>query len=296
MMHSIKSEAKLKLSTLSFEAIGTHWSIEHDGDTADIEQPVLDRIELFDKAYSRFREDSIIAQMAQAAGIYELPDDAARLFDFYDELYVATSGLVTPLVGSTLSDAGYDANYSLSFARKTIAPDLSSVLERADNVLTILSPVLIDVGAAGKGYLVDIVAELIIGKGITNFIINAGGDILVSSAIGDITQIALEHPRDASQAIGIASVKSGSICGSSIHLRAWGSHHHIINPNTGDSPMGIQAVWVYAKNALMADGISTALFFEDPDSLRQKFNFEYAIMKADDSLHYSTHFPATFFD
>lgn len=294
MTHSIKSEAKQRRSKLSFEAIGTHWLIEHDGDNADIEWSVLDRIERFDKAYSRFRGDSIVTHMAQVAGRYTLPEDAAVLFDFYDQLHAATSGLVTPLVGVTLSDAGYDANYSLSFMRRTIAPELGTIMKRDANIVTLSSPALIDVGAAGKGYLVDIVANLMTSKGVTSSIVNAGGDILVSGK-SEMTQIALEHPRDTSQAIGVASIQSGSICGSSIHLRAWGSHHHIINPKTGASPMGIQAVWVYARDALTADGISTALFFEEPGTLREKFNFEYAIMKADDSLHHSTHFPATFF-
>lgn len=295
MMRSTKSEAKPRLNAFSFEAIGTHWLIEHDLDSVTIGQFILDRIELFDKAYSRFREDSIVSKISQQGGTFALPDDAAVLFDLYDQLYESTSGLVTPLIGNTLSDAGYDARYSLSFTQKTVAPEMSFVMKREGNMVTLSEPVLIDIGAAGKGYLVDIIAGLITDAGATKFIINAGGDILVSSGDG-MTQVALEHPKDASQAIGIASIRSGSICGSSIYLRSWGSHHHVINPKTGESPMHIQAVWVYAKNALTADGISTALFFEKPQKLKTRFDFEYAIMNADNSLHYSRNFPATFFE
>ena len=96
-----------------FEAIGTAWQI----DTAKpLAQPavadVLGCIRRFDKTWSRFRDVSLISDIARGPGEWELPPEADTLLTFYDELYVLTNGAVNPLIGRTLSDLGYDAGYS----------------------------------------------------------------------------------------------------------------------------------------------------------------------------------------
>lgn len=297
-MHSKKSEPKPKPKQFSFEAIGTRWNIEYEGvdDGAAIEHLVLNRIESFDKTYSRFRGDSITTQMSKYAGVYDLPDDAIELFDFYELLYKVTEGAVTPIMGNTLSDAGYDAEYSLTFKKTTVAPSLSDTYSRTGNTISMKHPALIDVGAAGKGYLIDIVCGLLREHGATCMVVDAGGDVAALSQDGTDIQIALQHPSEASQAVGIALMSTGSLCGSSIYLRNWGTHHHIIDARTAVSPTHIQAAWVYAENTMLADGLSTAIFFTPVERLMQYFDFEYAIIKADDSLVYSTKFPATFFE
>ncbi len=298
MKPSSKSDLKLKRNTFSFEAIGTHWQIDYvpsQSSTEKLERSILNRIETFDKTYSRFRDDSLVTAVSQRAGAYEFPADSQSLFEMYEKLYEVTNGLVSPLIGNTLADAGYDANYSLKFQQKTIAPPFG-ILKRKENTVTIDRPVLLDFGAAGKGYLVDIICELLKDFGVTEAIVDAGGDIKVFSENENPVEIALQHPEDRSLAVGMAHIANQSLCGSSIHLRNWGSHHHIINPKSTESPKHIQALWVIAETALIADGLSTALFFVEPRYLQQHFSFEYAIIKQDYSLEYSPNFPATFFD
>src|SRR5690348_14240178 len=96
-----------------FDAIGTAWTIEifeplSASQRSQLEQAIMRRIGQYDKDYSRFRDDSLIAAMSKKAGKYTLPDDAKPLFELYRQLYEATGGAVTPLIGQTLSDAGYD--------------------------------------------------------------------------------------------------------------------------------------------------------------------------------------------
>ncbi|MFA4872338.1 MAG: FAD:protein FMN transferase [Patescibacteria group bacterium] len=104
---------------ISFEAIGTHWQIDvYDKRAQKIERAALfkeirERIEEFDRTYSRFRDDTLVSAMARAAGTYTLPFDAQPLMDLYLSLYQATGGAFTPLIGDTLAEAGYDAQYSL---------------------------------------------------------------------------------------------------------------------------------------------------------------------------------------
>ena len=63
---------------------------------------------------------------------------------------------MTPLIGATLEDLGYDKEYSLTpktIIRKT--PEFGSVLKRSGETITTIQPLSLDVGAAGKGLLVD---------------------------------------------------------------------------------------------------------------------------------------------
>jgi thiamine biosynthesis lipoprotein len=95
-----------------FDAIGTHWNISLPGLSEEraeyLVTRTLTRIAQFDRAYSRFREDSLVTEMSRAAGTYDLPEDAKQLLDLYEFLYEITEGKFTPLIGQVLSVAVYD--------------------------------------------------------------------------------------------------------------------------------------------------------------------------------------------
>ena len=284
----------------TFDAIGTQWTIEIFQELSatrrtKIVTSTTDRIAAFDANYSRFRSDSLVARMAQKAGTYTLPSDARAMLDLYKKLYDITEGKVTPLIGDLLEDAGYDAQYSLQPKAIRGVPKWNEILEYDFPKLTVRRPTMLDFGAAGKGYLVDIIGELLHTQKVYAFSINAGGDILVSQPPTGTLPIALEHPADASMAIGIAKLSHGSLCGSSGNRRAWADYHHIMDPDKQASPMHIHALWVYAETAILADAISTCLFFASPELIARYFDFEYAIVKTDNSLVVSPKFPATFF-
>src|ERR1700712_715187 len=98
----------------AFEAIGAPWRITTPGPlTEPVRAAVAARIEAFDSVYSRFREDSLVSQIAGATGTWKFPADAAPLFSLYRSLYNATEGALSPLVGHRLEDLGYDRDYTL---------------------------------------------------------------------------------------------------------------------------------------------------------------------------------------
>ena len=298
--------------TESFEAIGTHWTIQillsDEMDSATVFRTIRTRIEEFDVQYSRFRSDSLITKMSKSAGTYTVPSDAEPLLDLYRELYAITDGAFTPLIGETLSDAGYDAKYSLNIGSLYHPPAWDDVLQYSYPTLTLFQPALLDFGAAGKGYLVDIVARCIEDAGITEYVINAGGDIRVRTKNNRVEQIGLEHPENPEQVIGVASLTVGSICGSAGNRRVWNRKqenedgttkiHHIINPHTLASPENIRAVWVTADTALIADGLTTCFYLVPSDILLPRleaYSFHYLIVYADYSYEKSQNFPAEIF-
>ncbi len=237
----------------------------------------------------------MVTAMASQKGHYELPADAQPLLDLYAKLYDITDGAVTPLIGQSLADAGYDASYSLQPGVVSSPPAWDEALVYNFPDLSLRKPALLDFGAAGKGYLVDIISDLLSVHAIHSFCVDAGGDMVYRTPTDQSLDIALEHPADPAQAIGIAHIRNQALCGSATNRRAWDGYHHIMDPHSQTSPGHIQALWVVAANGLLADGLSTALFFVSPARLREQFDFEYAIVNSDYSLDYSPGFPADFF-
>lgn len=305
-MHSYKLPTKQKdnihaQAQFAFEAIGTQWQISlfepiNAQKGALLQKQLQQRIADFDATYSRFRGDSLIAKIAHAAGRYTLPSDARPLFDIYEKLYEVTNGQVTPLVGQLLVDAGYDASYSLQPGVLRPVPRWEDVLVYDFPTLTVRQPVLLDVGAAGKGYAVDIVSKLLQQHGVHQFCVDAGGDMYYANPHDYSLQVGLENPNDQSEAIGVADVPPAhALCGSAGNRRTWGKYHHIMHPHELYSPRHIKAVWTIASSCMLADALSTCLFFVPPAQLAKQYTFEYAIVYQDDSLVYSPHFPGTFF-
>lgn len=266
-----------------FDAIGTHWQIDADQLPASIKK----RIAVFDKNYSRFRADSLVTQIYKRPGKYKLPSDAKPMLDLYQKLYKLTDGIMTPLIGKLISDAGYDAKYSLS-PTPLSAPPAWNAINYKYPFITTRQPILFDFGAAGKGYLIDLVGEILK----DNFVIDAGGDILHKGS--DSLRVGLEHPENKRQVIGVATIKNQSICGSAGNRRKWGKFHHILNPHTLKPQNSILATWVVAKTALLADALATALYFVEPEKLLPHFAFDYLVLYPDYTIQRSEAFYETY--
>jgi FAD:protein FMN transferase len=271
--------------TYEFEAIGTPWSIETNRplDTREI-QEINAIIADFTQAFSRFQSDSLVQKArAEAPTQLAFPASVVELYDTYAQLEHLTEGAVNPLVGESLEHWGYDAHYSLKPAT-TKAPHpepFAQTVMRTGTSLTFAKPALLDVGAIGKGKLIDLVTEHLAQKH-NQLVVEAGGDMRIITK--DPYIVGLEHPADTSLIIGSVELNNQSICASAPNRRAWGDGlHHIIDARTGrPSDSDIVATWVVADTATQADALTTALFFTPATVLQQHFgDFTYIIMKKD---------------
>lgn len=281
----------------SFEAIGTSWRIEGELPEgikeAEISKIIEARISNFDKSYSRFRKDSLIFEISEKPGKYKLDSDGKKMIELYQKLYKITSGKFTPLIGKTLEEAGYDSEYSFKVGEISKVSNWDESIEYRKGELLVKRPVMLDFGGIGKGFLIDVISEILENKGVINFCIDGGGDIFTQGK--EYLKVGLEHPDNPERVIGVARVKNQSICASSGNRRKWGKFHHIVNPKTLSSPTEILATWVIAENALIADGMATCLFLESETKLRKKFEFEYLILYPNYTFKKSDNFNAEVF-
>lgn len=279
-----------------FDGIGTRWQISTPAPLpAAQRRRLLDVVADYDAAWSRFRPDSLVAGAAGQPGSYEFPAGAAELGRLYGTLYRLTGGAMTPLIGGSLAQLGYDAGYSLRPGGPPLpAPRWEDVLDWDGPVLTTRAPVVIDVGAAGKGQLADLLSAELLADGVGEHFIDASGDLLNPGTAP--VEVAFEHPYDPSRAIGVVTLRAGALCASAANRRVWGDGlHHVLDGTTGAPVRTVVAGWAMAGTAMLADALATALFFVDGARLREEFEFSWLTVYSDGHAEYSSDFEGALF-
>ncbi len=282
-------------STWAFDAIGTSWAIDTAAELPTVARDAVSAvIERFDREWSRFRADSLVSELAEGrAASVPAPSDADAMLSLYRELDEATAGAVNPLVGDALARLGYDARLTLApWEGPQPAPAWRDVLTWGDT-LSLGAPATIDVGALGKGRLVDLVLDVVTAHVEGDVVVDASGDLAVR---GEPVRVGLEHPYDASRAIGIATVTDGALAASAINRRAWGEGlHHVLDARTGAPVNAFAATWALADTAMHADALATALFFDGGPRLAASWNAQWVRMRTDGRVEWSPGFEGEVF-
>ena len=280
----------------SFDGIGTRWEISTPSPLSGaLRSGLLATVADYDAAWSRFRPDSLVAEAARRPGRYVFPAEASTLGPLYKTLYRLSGGAMTPLIGGSLEQLGYDASYSLRPGGPPLpAPPWEEVLDWQGTVLTTGSPVVIDVGAAGKGQLADLLSAGLRAGGVGEHFIDASGDLV--NAGPTPVDVGLEHPYDPARAIGIVSLGAGALCASAANRRAWGDGlHHVLDGTTGAPVRTVVAGWAMAPTAVVADALATALFFVEGPRLREEFDCSWLVVHSDGHAEYSADFEGVLF-
>lgn len=278
-----------------FEAIGTSWRIDTeqaiDRETRDA---VLRVVDDFDRAWSRFRDDSMIARLARGAGSEASPPDAVAMLDLLGDVADSTGGAVNPLVGASLAALGYDADYTLAGGIPVAAPSDWRDLVRWDDRRVVLErPATIDVGALGKGRLVDLVLDVVRTRLDGAIVVDASGDLAIH---GTTERIGLEHPYDSRRAIGVWEVADAALCASATNRRRWGDGlHHVLDARTGEPVPTVAATWAVAETAMLADAAATALFFDGGPEFAHDRGVAWVRMLTDGRVETSPGSPAQLF-
>lgn len=279
-----------------FEGIGTSWKISTPLPLeVPLRERLLARVEEFDAGWSRFRNDSLVSTMARTPGTYRFPEEAGQLGTIYWSLYQLSRGAMTPLIGASLERLGYDAGYSLHQAGPPLpAPPWDAVMDWSGTNISTSTPVVLDIGAAGKGLLVDLLAVELDAEGVESYVVDGSGDLLAHGP--DPLKVALEHPYNPAQAIGIVELSDRALCASAANRRAWGDGlHHVLDGTTGQPVRTAVAAWALAETAMVADALATALFFVPGSTLEETFDFSWLTVFSDGSAAYSAEFEGTLF-
>ncbi len=141
----------------------------------------------------------------------------------------------------------------------------------------------IDLGAVGKGAACDLVKNYLEVSGLEGAVVSVGGSILAYgnyNKAGDKWQIAIRHPRNENEFLGIISLSEGFVSTSGDYEKYFQEdgvrYHHILDANTGyPANSGLVSVTVVCDGGALSDALSTACFIlgeEKSKSLLEKYN------------------------
>ncbi len=127
----------------------------------------------------------------------------------------------------------------------------------------------IDLGGIAKGYAVEEGAEVLRGLGLTEALIDAGGDIYaLGSRGGEPWKVGVRSPHG-EELLGYIEVEDMAVMGSGDYERFFihegRRYHHIFDPRTGYPAEGLSGITVLSSEPMTADAWATALFVMGPE-------------------------------
>jgi FAD:protein FMN transferase len=238
-------------SVAPFAALGTTAALVlTDGSGANQALAVLrSELDRFDRACSRFRDDSELHHLNQAAGRGPV-GVSALLFDAVRQAVRAarlTGGLVDPTVGAALELAGYDRDFGLiaedgpplRLTARPVPGWQAVTLDPGARTVALRAGVRLDLGATAKALCADRAARAIADATGAGVLVSLGGDLSVAGpapATGWPVRITDDHAAPVAGPGPVVAIHDGGLATSSTTVRRWrrGGQpvHHLIDPVT----------------------------------------------------------------
>lgn len=284
--------------TQQWAALGTYAQIVVDDDTAapralEIGKGVVAHI---DATCSRFRPDSDLSRASARAGSWVQVDPMlVRALDAALGAARATGGLVDPTLGRHLVELGYDRD--LHLVRQEPPARLDSVgapVEAqsgahrwrevgtdAEGWVRVPAGCTLDLGATGKAFAADLVAQTVAAELGCSVIVSLGGDVAAlsrSDQAGWQVLVSDNDTGDLASGGQVVLLTNGGLATSSTRHRRWthagAAVHHIVDPRTGrPAEEVIVTATVCASTCVDANAASTAAIIlgrEAPEWLSER--------------------------
>jgi thiamine biosynthesis lipoprotein len=301
-----------RLHVLEGATMGTRWQVQlvlADGAAvpaiaADIERLLahLDRV-----VFSTWAEDSELSRLNRSApGIaHSASPDMLAVLSLALDIHARSRGAFDISVGALVNLWGFGPGLvdgvpdaAAIAGGKALAGIDALRVDQGLGTVTFAKPLALDLSGIAKGYAVDVVAGLLLARGIDNFLVEIGGELRLQghAADGGSWRIAVERP-EAGMREAYARIDSG---GKALALAGSGDYRnvreikdirysHEIDPRTG-APVAhaLASVTVISDTAASADAWATALMVLGPDEGRAVADSEglaaYFIMRAPDGF------------
>ena len=295
--------------TRSIPAMGTIVTIEAlaaDADALPRIERAFDWIRQVEATCTRFEPDSeamrLTAQVGTPVMVSDILFEAVR---FAVAVAEASGGAFDPTVGHTLQARGFNRHYRTGeAAASTMVPATDPTfrdvhIDAANRTITLLRPVILDLGAVAKGLAIDLAAREL--APLADFVVDAGGDLYLAGRGrgGQPWRVGIRHPRE-DGLLRQLTVTDAAVCTSGDYERPapdGGDGHHLIDARTGVCARTVSSATVVAPTAMVADAFATAAFVLGPvDGIAflEAQDVEGLIVSASLEQHATRGFEATF--
>ena len=267
-------------STALMGTVVTIQVVGHDSDArerAEREQAVaraLDWFRRIEDCCTRFDERSEARRLGARAGesvpVSDMLFEAVR---FALAVAEESGGAFDPTVGHRMEARGFDREHRTGQVVRTAPAPERTVsyrdvkIDPARKAITLLRPLVLDLGAVAKGLAIDMAARELEPFG--NFAVDAGGDLYLGghNAEGQPWSVGIRHPRDEHELVETLRVSDIAVCTSGDYERRSprdDEDHHILDPRTDETATAVASVTVLAPSAMVADALGTAAFVLGP--------------------------------
>lgn len=196
---------------------------------------------------------------AELVGIVQ---KAKSLSDLTDGAFDASVLPLLKLYRDSFADGGDPPTEKAIDATRELVGCNNIEIKGRDIILTAPGMSLTLDGIA-KGYVVDQAAGLLKSRGLTQVMVEAGGDMSLRGMRqdGQPWKIGLAHPRALAGYYEVLQTSNDCMATSGDYENAFTadySWHHIIDPRLGHSPREVASATVIAADTAYADGLATA--------------------------------------
>lgn len=255
-----------------------------------------------DDTLSRTKSDSLITRINDNAYSSAVDVDAAtynmlktctQLSDLTDGAFDITLGNISDMWGFGKENAVKPGDTELKklAGRKNYENIVFNYYEQT--VAFSSDGFSIDLGAAAKGYAMDMMDTYLRDSGVTSAVVDFGGSILtIGDNNGESWNITITSD-ETNSPVGTLKVNEGYIAtsnGAKRFVEYDGvKYHHIIDPDTSyPADSGVKSCTVYSESGLISDALSTAFFVMGADKTAEfysKYNIaEYIITLTDGTI------------
>ncbi|HSI70038.1 MAG TPA: FAD:protein FMN transferase [Gillisia sp.] len=268
-----------KEQVLTGEALGTSYQVKfYHPEELDLRKGLDSVFEVINISMSTYRNDSDISRINSGDTSVVVDEHFKKVFRDSKKIYRESEGYFDPTVGNLVNAYGFGPEKG---SRELSEAKIDSMMQYVgfdklelseDNRLQKESrEIYLDFNAIAKGYAVDVMGEYLEKKGVTDFLIELGGELLakgVNLQKGSAWTVGIDDPEQtSSQRILTAALRlKDRGMASSGNYRKFrvdtltGNHFvHTINPLTGRSERSdLLSATVIASTCALADGYATA--------------------------------------
>jgi thiamine biosynthesis lipoprotein len=273
-LSACSGKKELKIYKMSGSAQGTYYAITYCADNNENLQPAVDSLlRQFDRSVSSYLPNSLISRMNNndttvvADQIYE------TIFKKAMEVSVASDGAFDITVGPLVNAWGFGFSKKANVDQAMVDSLLPLVgyrkVQLINGKLIKTDPrIRVDFDALAQGYTSDWLAQYFESKGIHDYLIDVGGEVLGRGfkPDGQLWSVAIEMParnsEDERKIQSILSLKDMAISTSGSYRKYYeengARYSHFIDPSTGfPVKHNLLSVSVLANDCITADAYAT---------------------------------------
>ena len=268
-------------ATMGTEVTVTTWTADETGATAAFEA-VFAEFDRLDALMSVWREGSDVTRLNAAAGehpvavapeVREVLAVARQVSEWTGGTFDVTFGA---LAGLWKFD-NQDKDNSIPDRRDVLArlPLINyrdvELDEHAGTAYLKRKGMRAHLGGIGKGYAVDRAVAILRARGLTDFMVQAGGDLYVAGRRGDRPwRLGIRDPRGAAdKSFAALDLTDGTFSTSGDYERFFIAdgrrYHHILDLSIGEPARGCRSVTLVTERAVIADALAKGVFVLGPD-------------------------------